>query len=196
MGPYYVWNSDVSVLYATCTRKGFLSPLFLFPAWCLQDTSPAPAPWAEAPDCPEPSEQMEPAQLWASLHKLPTLLHFTCSREGLCRKPRAHRIRNWHFLMRTMWVSWSHHVFYSPPKAWLPGLRNLPGLTELKQAGAHWGCFLRTQTQPRQPWSRPRLRLCPMPPAPAPASLLLTFLRWEVWHTQELPLLLGVWPKS
>lgn len=41
MDPYYPWNSDVSVLYSTHTRKGFLVPreaLFLFPLFCLPNT--------------------------------------------------------------------------------------------------------------------------------------------------------------
>lgn len=144
MDPYYVWNSDVSVLYATCTRKGFLSPLFLFPVWCLQDTLPALSTLGRGSRLPR--------ALWADGNQLssgpaltnrPTLLqvllpcgipHVRDSAGSL--ELTQHRIRNRHFLMRSMWVSWNHQVLYSLPKAWLPGLRKLPGLTELGQAGA------------------------------------------------------------
>lgn len=100
------------------------------------------------PSVPAPSQQMwEPARLWASPGAQAAQ---PCSR---CSWPVAfyllsvrgsagsleliqHRIRNWHFLMRTTWTSGNCHVFYSLHKAWPTGLRSLPGLTH---AGAGWG---------------------------------------------------------
>lgn len=175
----YFWNSDVSVLYATLHKRRFLVPTVAHPS--LVPTGP----WAGAPGCPESSQ--EPAQPWASpAAGAPALWHLTSSWGALQEAwSWQHRTRNWHFLMRTVRGSCNRGVFPGLPKA-----RSLPGAT---RAGA--GRFPKEhRTNTAHSPGRHSQGLCPVPRAPAEASLLLPFLSWEVSHPRESPLLLGVWP--
>lgn len=108
------------------------------------------------PRVPAPSQQMwEPARLWASPGAQAAqpccrcswpMAFYLLSVRGSAGSLKLiqHRIRNWHFLMRTTWTSGNCHVFYSLHKAWPTGLRSLPGLTH---AGAEQGYFLRSTAQ-------------------------------------------------
>lgn len=98
-----------------------------------------------------PPSRREPAQLWASPAQT---AHPAPARSWGISPPRVrgsagsleltqHRIRNWHFWMRTRWASWNGRVFYSLPKGCSQGWGSWTDTS--------WGCVLRStaQTQPR-----------------------------------------------
>lgn len=74
------------------------------------------APWAGAPACPESSLEKEPAQPWASPAQTapaccrcscPEGFHFLTGGSAGSLELTQYGIRNWHFLLGTMGVSWN-----------------------------------------------------------------------------------------